>query len=129
MLCSVELRRIYFKNHEARRIQISKDATCTFSFMLIARECLLYIRVFLYKGLRIFTICSKNVVGQFNCWFLVCKWSVMENQLTSSYKWLPVFTLLTIDLDMTLYSHKGRTQNTNLQFIINGKFYLIILLD
>ena len=61
----------------------------------------------LYKGLRIFTICSKTVVGQCNCWFLVCKWSVMKKQVTSSYKWLPVFTLLTINLDMPLYSHES----------------------
>ena len=58
-------------------------------------------RVFVYKGLRIFTIC------QCNCWFLVYKWSVMEKQVTISYKRLPVYTLLTINLDMPLYSHKS----------------------
>ena len=53
----------------------------------------------------------------------------MEKQVTSSYKWLPVFTLLTINLDMPLNSHKSRIQSVNLQLIINGKFYLITLLD
>ena len=54
-------------------------------------------RVSQYKGLRIFSICSKTVVGHTfnNCWFLVYKWPVMEKQVTSSYKWLPVFTFLT----------------------------------
>ena len=64
-------------------------------------------RVFVYKGLRIFTICQRN------CWFLVYKWSVMEKQVTISYKRLPVYTLLTINLDMPLYSHKSRTQSFN----------------
>ena len=71
----------------------------------------------------------KTVVGQCHCWFLDCKWSDMEKQVTSSYKWLPVFTLLTINLDMQLCLHKSQTQSANLQFIINGKFYLITLLN
>ena len=34
-----------------------------------------------------------------------------------------------INLDMPLYSHKSRIQSVKLQFIINGQFYLITLLN
>ena len=67
-----------------------------------------------------------------NRWYLVYKWSVIEKQVTSSYKWLPVFTLLTIcrlglaiNLDMPFYSHKSREQSAYLKIIINVKFYLM----
>ena len=33
-----------------------------------------------------------------------------------------------INLDMSIYSHKSRTQSVNLQFIIDVKFYLVTVL-
>ena len=72
-----------------------------------------------------------------NCWFLVYKWSVMEKQVTISYKWLPVFTLLTnCRLGISnysryaIYSHKSRTQSVNYQCqsLLKDTFRLLYLL-